>query len=179
MNRRESLKTIVAVSGALAALPAWAADWKLDELPSLSSSFSHQEQTMLASVVDTIIPPGNSIGALSVGVDQFLQKLIDHCYEKPVGDNVKLQLSALDSASVKAWGKAFPACDQSQRQELLLSFSTATDKQQQEFFNLMKSETIRGFNTSREVMVNFHKFKQVPGHFHGCVDVNDLTDGKP
>jgi len=35
----------------------------------------------------------------------------------------------------------------------------------------MKSETIRGFNTSKEVMVGYHKFKLAPGHFYGCVDV--------
>ena len=36
----------------------------------------------------------------------------------------------------------------------------------------MKSETIRGFNTSREVMLQYLNYKIVPGHYYGCVDVN-------
>lgn len=162
---------MLVTSGALATLPAWATDWQRSELLPLFGSFSPQEQALLASVADTIIPAGNSIGALTVGVDQFLQKLIDNCYEKSVGDNVKTQLNALDQLSLRVHGKSFPSCEQLQRQDLLLGFSTSADKQQQEFFNLMKSETIRGFSTSREVMVGYQKFKQVPGHFYGCVDV--------
>jgi len=32
---------------------------------------------------------------LSVGVDKYLEKLIDNCYEKDVQDNVKTQLAIL------------------------------------------------------------------------------------
>ena len=59
-----------------------------------------------------------------------------------------------------------------QRESLLLALEGSEDQAQDEFFKLIKSETIRGFNTSREVMVNYLHFRQVPGHYHGCVDVN-------
>jgi hypothetical protein len=171
MNRRESLKTLMMASGALVALPAWANEWTKEGMVLTGSVFAPTEQEVLTSITDTIIPAGNSIGALSVGVDKFLQKLLSDCYEKEVQDNVKTQLAALESSAIKSFSKSFGACDQTQRQELLLKFSTSENKNENEFFKLIKSETIRGFNTSREVLMNYLGYKPVPGHYYGCVDV--------
>lgn len=161
----------MAASGALISLPAWAEGWSLDKLAG-SSMFTTQEQDLLASVTDTIIPAGNSIGALKVGVDKFLQKLFQDCYEKDVQQNIKDQLSKLNNDARRTHGKAFSLCDQKERQELLLKFSGSADRSEKDFFDLMKSETIRGFNTSKEVMLDYLHYKVVPGHYYGCVDVN-------
>jgi hypothetical protein len=107
-----------------------------------------------------------------VGVDKFLQKLFADCYEKEVQDNIKMQLEALETSSQNLYGKSFKECDQPGREGMLLQFAGSDDKAKDDFFKLVKSETIRGFNTSREVMVNYHRFRQVPGHYYGCVDVN-------
>lgn len=171
MNRRDTLRQLMLATGSLVALPAWANEWSTAALLH-RTSFSFQAQETLASVADTIIPAGNSIGALSVGVDKFLQKLIDDCYEKEIQDNVKAQLAALDTSAQSSYSKIFKECDQQQREEMLLKFSTSENAAEQNFFKLIKSETIRGFNTSREVMVSYLHFKQVPGHYYGCVDVN-------
>jgi hypothetical protein len=172
MNRRDSLKKIMLASGSLIALPAWADGWRAVDVTAHHSSFSLDAQQTLASVADTIIPAGNSVGALTVEVDKFLQKLIDNCYEKDVRENVQTQLTSLETRAQALHGKGFSACDQLQREQMLLDLSTSETKEDQDFFKLMKSETIRGFNTSREVMVNHLKYKQVPGHYYGCVDVN-------
>lgn len=156
MNRRQSLKSLFLATGSLVALPSWANGWTAKSIDHLSS-FNTTEQEILTSVADTIIPAGNSIGALSVGVDKFLQKVIDNCYETDVQDNVKKQLALLNE-------KKFNQQSQQDREKLLLE----SDK---DFFNLMKSETIRGFNTSKEIMLQHLKYKIAPGHYFGCVDV--------
>ena len=171
MNRRETIKAMMASSGALIALPSWAEAWTRTDIDAHRTTFSLQTQETLAAVADTIIPAGTAIGALSVGVDKYLQKLIDHCYEKDVQDNIKAQLESLETSARTGYGKAFKECDQVQREGLLLQFAGSENANEAEFFKLIKSETIRGFNTSREVMVNYLKFKQVPGHYYGCVDV--------
>lgn len=172
MKRRELLKGLMAASGAMIALPAWAEDWHINDVLTHSSSFTMEDQTILSSVADTIIPQGDSIGALSVGVDKFLQKLFDDCYEKDVQENIKTQLTALESSAQSTYGKSFAACDQKQREELLLKLSGSDNKDEKDFFNLLKSETIRGFNTSREVMTKYLNYKVAPGHYYGCVDIN-------
>ena len=99
------------------------------------SGFNVTEQKILASVADTIIPAGTSIGALSVGVDKFLQKLIDDCYEKPIQDNIKKQLFALDRSADNHHNKSFSECTQQQREILLLKLEDSADKDEKEFFH--------------------------------------------
>ncbi|WP_276373122.1 gluconate 2-dehydrogenase subunit 3 family protein [Chryseolinea sp. H1M3-3] len=170
MNRRTTLKNLLIASGGLITLPAWGQNWHVNDLPTLPYSFSVASQEMLTAVADTIIPAGNSIGALSVGVDKFLQKLIANCYEANVQENVKTQLAALDNGAKSTYGKSFTTCDQMQRQTLLEKLAVSENQNEKDFFTLIKSETIRGFNTSREVMLQYLKYKILPGHFHGCVD---------
>lgn len=172
MNRRTSLKKLLVASGSLIALPSWAQGWSINDMTTHRSTFSLSNQEVLASVADTIIPAGNSIGALSVGVDKFLQKLFDNCYEKEVQENIKAQLIALEASAKSAYGISFVSCDQTQRQTLLENLSISENKDEKDFFTLIKSETIRGFSTSREVMLQFLNYKILPGHFYGCVDVN-------
>lgn len=171
MNRRSSLKSLLTASGALLALPGWARSWNTDSMRYYTSSFTINQQETLAALVDTIIPIGDKIGAKSVGVDTFLQKLFDKCYEKEVQDNVKKQLSTLESSAQTQFSTSFGACTQAQREVLFISLSNSTIKEEKDFFNLLKSETIRGFNTSEEVMTKYLKFKIAPGHYYGCVDV--------
>ena len=171
MNRRDTLKVILVGASGLIALPSWANGWTVGDLTTHHTSYSALEQELLASVADAIIPPGNAIGALSVGVDKYLQKLIEKCYEPAVQENVKTQLNGLDASAQSAYGKSFVSCDQTQRQELLIRLSTSEKKEEKDFFVLMKSETIRGFNTSKEVMTDHLNYKIFPGHYYGCVDV--------
>ena len=172
VDRRRAVKTIAVASGSLISLPFWmTACSSNDTETNHLSSFSLHEQEILASVADTIIPAGNSIGALSVGIDKYLQKLIDKCYEKEVQDNFKIQLKGLDESAKTTYNKAFSKCNQQQRKGMLLNLSTSAKKLEKDFFDLVKSETINGFTTSKEVMLNYYHYKVAPGHYWGCVDV--------
>jgi len=171
VNRRKVLKQLAIATGGLITLPQWMISCGISDTNVHASSFSSGEQQLLASITDTIIPAGNTIGALSVGVDKFLQKLIDDCYEKEVKDNVKLQLNKLEKSTKAEYGKSFADCTQNQRRELLLKLSSSANKAEKDFFTLIKTETIRGFNTSQKVMQEYLGYKVAPGHYYGCVDV--------
>ena len=171
MDRRKALKNLAIVSGGLITLPQWMVSCGISDSNVHQTSFSASEQKILASIADTIIPAGNSIGAVSVGVDKFLQKLIDDCYEKDVQDNIKTQLKGLDGSAKAKYKTSFADCTQAQREELLLKLSTSAIKAEKDFFDQIKSETIRGFNTSQKVMQEWLGYKIAPGHYYGCVVV--------
>ncbi|HKC36008.1 MAG TPA: gluconate 2-dehydrogenase subunit 3 family protein [Chitinophagaceae bacterium] len=178
MDRRKAIKNLAIVSGGLITLPQWMVSCGVSDTTIHQTSFSIAEQKILASVTDTIIPAGNpiaigSIGALSVGVDKFLQKLIDDCYEKDVQDNIKTQLKSLDLTAKATSKKSFADCTQAQREELLLKFFSSEKKEEKDFAALVKSETIRGFNTSQKVMREYLGYKVAPGHYYGCIDVKE------
>lgn len=178
VNRRKAVKNMILASGSIITLPFWMTACSPGDSTTHLSSFSNDEQKIMASITDTIIPAGNSIGALSMEVDKFLQKLIDNCYEKEVQNNVKAQLKTLDALARTTHNKSFINCSQAQREELLLKFSVAENKAEKDFFTLMKTETIRGFNTSKKVMEDFYNYKIVPGHYYGCVDLKSEADAR-
>lgn len=176
MNRRKAIKHLAIVSGGLITLPQWMVSCGISDTNIHHTSFSIAEQKILAGVTDTIIPAGTpiaigGIGALSMEVDKFLQKLIDDCYEKDVQDKFKTQLNSLDESAKATHKKSFADCTQAQREEFLLRLSNSEDKARQDFFKLIKSETIRGFNTSQKVMQEYLGYKIAPGYYYGSIDV--------
>src|SRR5688572_22720630 len=117
MNRRKTIKQLVIAGGGLITLPQWIVSCGISDSPTHQTLFSQGEQELISSVVDTIIPAGNPIaigstGALSVGVDKYLIKLIDDCLEKEVQDNVKAQLNALSTSAQSLHHKSFVSCPQ-------------------------------------------------------------------
>jgi hypothetical protein len=171
MDRRTAAKKLAIAYGGLITLPFWMTACGISNHDTHHSGFSLAEQSTLAGVADTIIPAANSVGALSVGTDKYLQKLIDDCYEQPVQDNVKKQLQALETAADKAYGRPFSGCTQQQREEMLLKWLHSSDKDEKAFADLMKTETIQGFSTSQKVMEDHFGYKVAPGHYYGCINI--------
>jgi hypothetical protein len=168
MKRRKAIKDLLAASGGAIVLPFW--------MQACRSGAKDSYSEMLTAVVDTIIPAGKGMGtvasdgksgspgAVELGVDRFVQRLIADCYEQSVQDNVRKQLAALE-------GKGFLSASQQQRQEQLLALAGSADKNGKDFFTLIKNETIRGYNTSQKVMEDYFHYTVAPGHYYGCVAV--------
>lgn len=171
MKRRDAIKNLMLTSGGLLALPSWAMNWKASSIIISNDIFTSSQHSILSSVVDTIIPSNGSIGALSVGVDTFLVALISECYEKEVQDDVKENLEELDKIASKKFQKSFPECSQMEREALLIEIQTVNEEDRDSFFSFIKSQTIRGFRTSEEVMMNYYDFVLMPGFYDGNVDV--------
>ena len=163
----------MAASGGLVALPAWANAWSTRDLVKTRPVFLAAEEVTLSSVADTIIPAGDSVGALSVGVDKFLVRLFADCYEDDVQVNIKEQLGRLDNIAREQHAKSFVDCNQLQREQILSPLATSEKKEEKDFYELVKGETIRGFRTSKEVMLNYLDYRLVPGHYTGCIDIKN------
>ena len=173
MDRRQAVKLVLIASGGSFTLPIF--------LPGCRGGQATPYSPMLSAVVDTIIPAQRGVGcasldcggvgALPLGVDKFLEKLITDCYEPAVRENVAKQLSALDASARADYSAAFPACNALQRQELLQRLAGSSDKDERDFFVLIKTETIRGFTTSQKVMEDYQQYKVAPGHYYGCVAI--------
>jgi hypothetical protein len=173
MNRRKSLQLIGGSAVGIAGLLF--ADWKWQILDQLTHKgfFTLQEEQTISAIADTIIPEGlppilpnpdsKPIGALSTGTDQYLKKVFEHCYEKEDQDLIKSQLNALEQ-------KGFLKAEKQDRETMLLALSESEKEEENEFFKVMKSETITGFTTVKEVMVDYRNYQVAPGFYNGCVD---------
>ncbi len=174
MNRRKSLQLIGGSAIGVAGLIF--ADWKWQILDQLNHTgfFTFKEEETISAVAETIIPEGlppilpnpeaKPIGALSTGTDQYMKKVFEHCYEKEDQDLIKSHLNSLVE-------KGFLKASKEEREAMLMALSNSENEGDQEFFKVMKSETITGFTTVKEVMVDYRNYKVAPGIYTGCVDV--------
>jgi hypothetical protein len=172
MNRRTAFKNIALATGSLITLPFWMVSCGISDKDTHVTGFSVPEQEIIAKIADTIIPGGTSIGALAVGVDKYLVKLIDDCYDESFKENVKKQLDIIHRSTMSEYDEEFFEATEVAREHALITYSQSTDPIEQEFFKFMKSETIRGYNTSKEVLEGHLGYKIAPGHYYGSVNIN-------
>jgi hypothetical protein len=173
MDRRKSLKVLGAAGVGVAGLAI--VDWKWQVVDRLTHTgfFSYDEEKTISAIAETFIPDGlppvvptpdaKPIGALSTGTDQFLMRLFEKCYEKEDQDLIKLQLKALHEAG-------FRDLDQKQREDVLLAMNSSENEEEKKFYGLMRSNTIMGFTTVKEVMNGYRGYEVAAGFYQGCVD---------
>lgn len=171
MKRRDALKTLIMASGGALTLPAWAMGWKASEMAKMNTTFTDFEIEIIKSLVDVILPSDGEIGGLSVGVDQYLVGLISRCYEEEFQGNIKANLFQLDSLAQEKYDLPFMKCTKNDQKEMFLGMKLNNDENDGDFFNFIKSQTIKGFETSEEVMVNYHGYVLMPGFYDGNVNV--------
>lgn len=171
MNRRKAIKSILTSSIGLTTLGFWSTNSSfLEEL--LSNSFlTAEEQNLLTSIADTIIPKTNLYGAVDLGVPLYLIGYIEECVGTEEQQNIKLQLKQLQKRTQNVFNKKFIELDQKQREQILLDFTTSSNEKEHAFFSLLKDQTIRGFKTTEKVMTEHYNYRVIPGHYRGNLNV--------
>jgi len=181
MNRRKSIKILGGTAAGIAGLVLVDWKWQLVDQLTHKGFFTLKEEELISAVADTIIPAGlppkvpnrgaKPIGALSTGTDKYLKRLFEYCYEKETQELIKNQLANLDKKARSDMNKSFGKASQEERESLLLTFAESGNEDEKQFFELMKSQTITGFTTVKEVMADYRGYQVAPGFFKGCVDV--------
>lgn len=155
--------------GGLAEMPAWASGWTPTSAQPLQPFLSPQQNETLAEITETLIPASDSPGAKTLGVQDFIQKMIEDCYETDVQDRFRKGLDTVNALANSSYGKPFVACDATQRQEVLKKLEQAPETDQKQFFAQVKNLTIQGYTTSEYVMTQHLNYIMAPGHYYGCV----------
>lgn len=171
MQRRTSLKLLGAAGAGIAGLAL--VDWKWQILDRLTHAgfFTYDQEQLITSLAETLIPegiPGGSgttpIGALSTGTDQFLIKFFEKCLEKEEQEILSQELKVLQK-------RGFASLTKQEREAVLGEYSETEDQNQKKFYELIRANTIFGFTTAREVMVDHLGYQVAPGFYSGCVEV--------
>ncbi len=173
MNRRSALKNMILASGGILTIPSWLQSWSIDSLGIFNTSFTDYEISIISAIADTIIPNNGNIGALSVGVDNFLVALISECYPDNFIGEIRLHIESLDSLAHQSYNLKFPECSKPQRELILSKLLSSQNEDDRNFIEFMKQQTIRGFETSEEVLVNYHGYLLMPGFYDGNVEVTN------
>ena len=171
MNRREVLRNTALAAGGFIALPTWAEAWTPSNVRNRNIFLSGEQEALLTSIIDTIIPTTDTPGAKDLGVPAFIQKMLVDCYEKDVQENFIKGLEKTEALAKDSYLSAFGSCTALQRKEVLNKLSTSADQTQKDYFALVKSLMILGFTTSEYVQTKHLNYNPIPGHYYGCIPV--------
>lgn len=169
MKRRGVIRAFV-LSPAMLTLTSCAERWSVDKVSGSPTGFSSSELEILSTVADTIIPSDGSIGALSTDTHLFLARLVSDCFDSDFQSEFKAHLADLNANAIKEFSSNLSDLDQSQREKQLISYEQAGGDETA-FFSFLKSQAIRGFQTSELVMVNHLGYVMAPGFYNGNVDL--------
>lgn len=171
MNRREVLKNASLTATGFMAWPTWAEAWNPSHIHQENPFLSDEQEAILVSIVDTIIPTTDTLGAKDLEVPAFIQKMLVDCYEKEIQENIKKGLAKTDAIAKDSYLRAFSKCNSLQRKDVLNKIILSSDQPLKDCFELIKSLTITGFTTSEYVQTKYLNYNPVPGHYYGCVPV--------
>jgi Gluconate 2-dehydrogenase subunit 3 len=171
MQRRTALKTVALSIGSVITLPSWANTWSIKNLQNQYSNLFFSQETLLAEIVETIIPKTDTHGAKDLVINKFVEKMVADCYDKKAQEIFAKGLVSIENVAKKDYSKTFVECEGKQKLAVLNSMVSSSNNEDKDFVKLVKNITIQGYLNSEYVMTNLRIFEFVPGRYHGCVPV--------
>lgn len=174
MDRRYSLKALLALSAGVALLPSCGIGTQGPSVSLGKESLSSQDDQLLEALADTLIPGGSSPGAKDVGAHRFARRMLNDCYAPEDQGRFVKGLKDFETLSRTKLGQTFQKATLSQRSSVLSALEASKDPSDVAYFyHTMKGLTIEAFTQSKYYLTKVHPYVLVPGRFYGCVPVKN------
>jgi hypothetical protein len=171
MKRRQIVKGMAATLGGMLVLPAWAEAWTPGALSIHPTQLSSLEETLLAEIVESIIPKTDTLGAKDLEVHRFINVILADCYDQKSRDIFAKGLQSVAQMSQKSHAQSFLNISPEQRLAVLSKMAESEDLDMKSFARMVKNLTIRGYLSSEFVMTKLKGYQMAPGFYDGCVPV--------
>lgn len=177
LTRRAVLKNLLIVSGGICVLPSCLHKEEATSIPLKNISLTKNDEQLMASIAETIIPATNTPGARDTYTHLYALKILDDCYEKEEQQKFIKGLHAINPLAKKSFEKLFSDGTAAQREALLNSIEAKKGHSDEvtSFYKIMKDLTIHGYVTSKPVMTKLILYELVPGRFRGSFPVQKNT----
>jgi small nuclear ribonucleoprotein (snRNP)-like protein len=168
MKRRKMIRQIAILTGGLPFLHSM-----LNASVSINALSSPLILTnTLDSIIDIIIPEGKTPGGVSLGVPEYVKIMLQDCVTKDQQSAVETALKYLENQSIASSGVSFTACNAEQRTVLLKNAFIQGGNVEKDGLKLIKSLTIKGYQTSSHFMKQIIPYEMAPNRYNGCATVN-------
>ena len=179
MNRREALKTTVALGGLLAVSGGILAACERERPTTATGALSSRQQDLAEEVADTILPKTTaSPGAKEAGAGAAINLLVSDCYEPPAQQRLVAGLEAFRAHCEERFHKPFAELSRKDREEALRVVAAEAKQALPDthWFSLMRELALRSYFSSQVGMTQSLRYIQVPGKWVGCTP---YTPGQP
>jgi hypothetical protein len=180
MNRRIAIRNMALILGSAAVLPSCLNDNKGKPVIELKHlKLDGQQETLVNDLTETILPKTSTPGAKDLGINLFVFKMIDDCFDKKGQDDFMAGLKEFSEAVDKKYGKSFSALTAAER----TAFVNDIEKQSKDpnnkdkdskalgFYWTVKGQTVFGYTTSKYFMTAQIVYELVPGRYNAMFPV--------
>lgn len=143
-----------------------------------------QQQALVQTLTDMIIPATDTPGAKAVGVDQFIDVMLADWYDPADRQSFLDGLADVDTRSKAATGKVFVDADSSAQQTLLTALDDGLarlrathQKTDKNFWRNLKWLTLTGYYTSQVGFEQELHARIIPGSYDPCRMLDAATSG--
>jgi hypothetical protein len=165
MNRRTALQHLGVLLGGVTLTPDLMANTiaraTSGEIP---AGINPQNLTLLAELVNTIIPDTDTPGAKAAGVHNFIALVLEDCVAPKEKEAFWSALEKADAACRAAHGKSFVDCTEQQRAKFLTDLSAnSAQSADPSFWPTLQGMTTFGYFTSEIGMTQALAYDPIPG----------------
>lgn len=182
MNRREALQRVALLMGGAVSAPlldavmsGCALSTRQVEKPWSPQTLTLEQNELVATIAEMIIPSTDTPGAKSAAVNEFIDLILTEWYPVDERDRFMNGLNALAARFQQMHGTSFIAGTPEQQAALLTELDNEAHAARQRwakeipFFGMMKELTLVGYYTSAIGSTEEREFQPATDRFEGCI----------
>ncbi|MEB0262731.1 MULTISPECIES: gluconate 2-dehydrogenase subunit 3 family protein [unclassified Mucilaginibacter] len=182
MNRRIAIRNMALILGSAAILPSCLTDKGKPVVQLKKLKVDADQEKVVNNLAETILPKTDTPGAAELGINLFVFKMIDDCYDKEHQADFIKGLGDFADAAKKQLGKSFNEATVAER----TAFVNTVDKNAKDekykdvtkltaFYKMVKDQTVFGYTTSKYFMTKQIVYELVPGRYNAYFPVKKLA----
>jgi hypothetical protein len=186
MDRRKALKNIGMGFGAMTITPTVVSLMQSCQTApqAMPVFFSNEQFSILAELMELIIPTTEIPGAIELKLPEFVDAYIPAVLSEERQNEAKSGMEAFVSAALQASGKSSASKLSTQDLDTQLAHYLKSDETPQgeekasDFAFQLRSLTVNAFRTNEFIGEQVMAYDPIPGRQQGCVDLMETTGGK-
>jgi hypothetical protein len=192
MTRRQVLKQLAVLLGSAVSNPVVAAvmsDSRRDSASDAwqSRTLSAEQDRLVTTVAEAILPATDTPGAAAVGVNRFIDLVLTEWLGDEDRDRFLTGLADLEARCRAQFDRSFMDLSSEERMTILgpldeeavearVKAAEAGSREitDQPFFGMMKEMTLAGYYTSEIGMTQELRYEEYPGTWKGCIPFDEV-----
>lgn len=191
MNRRIAIRNMALILGSAVVLPSCLNDKGKPVIQLKHLNIDAEQENLVSNLTETILPKTSTPGAKDLGINLFVFKMIDDCFDKKQQDDFMAGLKEFDGAVEKKYGKSFNEISAVERTAFVTEMEQKAKAQKEKdktnkdkpedndspeamlngFYWAVKGQTIFGYTTSKYFMTEQVVYELVPGRYNAMFPV--------
>ncbi len=182
MNRREALKRVALLLGGTVSLPVVNAVLSGFQPAARYTprTFSAEQNELVTTIAELIIPTTDTPGAKEAGVGQFIDLILTEWYPAADRDGFLAGLADLETQFQQRYGKNFLQGTSPEQTEFLTHLdleaigARKARVKDTPFFGMMKEMTLAGYYTSEIGANDELQFRPATDRYEGCIPLEQV-----